>query len=189
MSDPDLLSTLPDAEFRSGMAEVVKHGVIADPQLFELCSRCKNATAPVLDEVIRRAVAVKVEFILADPYERGVRAALNYGHTVGHAVELVSGFQIRHGEAVAIGMVAEARLAERLSLAQKGLADEIAQTLVELGLPTEIPSDLPRDEVIRSMQVDKKKHAGIVRFSLPTRVGEVKTGIEIDDLNLIFTEG
>jgi len=90
---------------------------------------------------------------------------------------------------VAIGMVAEARLAERLSLATKGLAAGIAGALAGLGLPTQIPSELSRDAIINAMQLDKKKHAGKVRFALPVKIGQVKTGVEIEDLNMIFTEG
>ena len=127
-------------------------------------------------------MSVKIDFIQADPYEKGIRAALNLGHTIGHAVELVSGFTIRHGEAVSIGMVAEARLAERLSLADKGLSDTLARTLTGLGLPVEIPESLPRDEIIRAMRVDKKKAGGVVRFALPVKIGEVKVGVELKKL-------
>ncbi|MEJ5226106.1 MAG: bifunctional shikimate kinase/3-dehydroquinate synthase, partial [Anaerolineales bacterium] len=106
--NPSVLKTLPVAEFRSGLAEVVKHGVIGDPELFALCAQGWDAVQSHLDDVIQRAMAVKIRIVEADPYERGVRAALNLGHTVGHAVEAVSNFTIRHGEAVAIGMAAEA---------------------------------------------------------------------------------
>jgi len=110
---------------------------------------------------------------------------LNLGHTVGHAVELVSGFHLRHGEAVAIGMVVEARLAEKLYLASPGLSDRISHVLAGLGLPTEIPSDLPRPEIIRAMRVDKKKNAANIRFALPVDVGKVEL-VEIADLELVL---
>jgi len=189
LTDPDLLSTLPEVELHSGLGEVVKHGVIADEQLYDLCSNGYASVESNLEEIVQRAVAVKIHFIEVDPLEHGIRALLNFGHTLGHAVELVSGFHIRHGEAVAIGMVAEARLAERLSLATKGLAAGIAGALAGLGLPTQIPSELSRDAIINAMQLDKKKHAGKVRFALPVKIGQVKTGVEIEDLNMIFTEG
>jgi len=176
------LYTLPESELRSGLAEVVKHGVIADPELFEFCSHGMEKVRSNLGYVVRRGMSVKIDFIQADPYERGIRAALNLGHTIGHAVELVSGFTIRHGEAVSIGMVAEARLAERLSLADKGLANMLVRTLMGLGLPVEIPENLPRDEIIRAMRVDKKKAGGIVRFALPVKIGEVKVGVELQKL-------
>lgn len=176
------LDTLPESELRSGLAEVVKHGVIADPELFAFCSHGIEKVRANLGYVVRRGMSVKIDFIQADPYERGIRAALNLGHTIGHAVELVSGFAIRHGEAVSIGMVAEARLAERLSLADKGLSVTLARSLVGLGLPVEIPENLPRDEIIRAMRVDKKKAGGVVRFALPIKIGEVKVGIELKKL-------
>ena len=188
LADPDLLSTLPEVEFRSGLGEVVKHGIVADVELFDLCARGLDTVKNNLDQIVRRAIAVKIRIIAADPFEQGVRAALNLGHTVGHAVELASGFHIRHGEAVAIGMVVEARLAERLSLATKELSEQIASARKGLGLPIEIPHDLPREYILQSMKVDKKKHAHKVRFSLPIKIGEVKTDVEVDDLNLIFDE-
>ncbi len=189
ITDPAVLTTLPEEEFRAGLSEVVKHGVISDETLFSMCSEGIESVSSNLDEIVKRAVAVKVQYIRDDPFEQGRRAALNFGHTVGHAVELVSGFHLRHGEAVAIGMVAEARLAERLTLAQTGLSQEISATLIRLGLPTELPPGMPRDEMIGAMQMDKKKRAGKVRFALPVRLGEVKIGIEIQDLDKIFAEG
>jgi 3-dehydroquinate synthetase len=127
-------------------------------------------------------MGVKVRIIQEDPYEKGIRAALNLGHTVGHAVELVSGFKIRHGEAVSIGMVAEARLAERLTVADKGLSDALMKPLASLGLPVEIPEDLSPADIIRAMKMDKKKVSDVVRFALPVRIGEVKVGIEVENL-------
>jgi shikimate kinase / 3-dehydroquinate synthase len=188
LADPDLLSTLPEVEFRSGLGEVVKHGIVADVELFNLCAQGYDAVKANLDQIVRRAMAVKIRVIEADPFEQGVRAALNLGHTVGHAVELASGFHVRHGEAVAIGVVVEARLAERLSMAANGLSEQIASALTGLGLPTEIPYDLPRESILQSMKVDKKKHAHKVRFSLPIKIGLVKMDVEVDDLNLIFDE-
>jgi 3-dehydroquinate synthase len=186
--DPEVLSTLPERELRAGLAEVVKHGVIADPVLFDLCSRGWDVINKCLPEVVRRGMSVKVKIVEEDPFEEDYRAVLNFGHTVGHAVELVSRFNLLHGEAVAIGMVAEARFAESLSVADKGLSDKLAETLVELGLPIEIPNNLPRPEIIRAMKEDKKRSAGVVRFALPVQIGEVKVGIEVDNLNLVLEE-
>ena len=180
LADPQTLDTLPEAELRAGMAEVIKAGVIGDPELFELCAHGWDALHLNLGEVVRRAMAVKISVIEEDPYEKGRRAALNLGHTLGHAVELVSGFQLRHGEAVAIGMVAEARLAERLEIAEPGLADEIERVLRELGLPVEIPAELDRQAVLSAMQVDKKRLDGSVRFALPVRLGETRVGVNVD---------
>ena len=182
LADPDVLSTLPERELRAGMAEVVKHGVIADPELFNLCARGWDAVIGRLPEVVRRGMAVKVKVIEEDPYEKGVRAALNLGHTIGHAVEIVSGYSLLHGEAVAIGVVAEARLAERLTVADRGLSETLEETLLALGLPVEIPENLPRADIIRAMKMDKKKAAGVVRFALPVKIGEVKVGVEVANL-------
>jgi 3-dehydroquinate synthetase len=132
-------------------------------------------------------MAVKVRVIEEDPYEKGIRAALNLGHTIGHAVELVSGFSLLHGEAVAIGMVAEARLAERLTVAGPGLSDALVDALTSLGLPVEIPQDLDHRKIIQAMKVDKKKESGVVRFALPVKIGEVKVGVEVNDLQSVFS--
>ncbi|HVN15117.1 MAG TPA: 3-dehydroquinate synthase [Anaerolineales bacterium] len=188
LADPSFLLTLSDSELRSGMAEVVKHGIISDPELFDLCARGMGWVKDHLEEIVKRAMAVKIQIIEDDPYEKGFRAALNLGHTVGHAVESVSGFRLRHGECVAIGMVAEAKLAERLTVASKGLSERIAGTLSTLGLPIRIPKELPREELIRAMRVDKKKSAGVVRFALPVELGKVRVNVEVKDLELIFEE-
>jgi 3-dehydroquinate synthetase len=168
------------------MAEVVKHGIISDPALFALCAAGYEAVKNDLANLVRRAMAVKIRVIEVDPFERGIRAALNLGHTVGHALELVSGFRLRHGEAVSIGMVAEARLAEHLALTSGGLSERIAEVLQGLTLPVEIPPDLRRGDILKAMWVDKKKASGIVRFALPVTIGEVRTGVEVEDLNQVF---
>jgi len=185
LADPSLLLTLPEAELISGMAEVVKHGVISDPELFALCSRGLNWIKDNLEEVVKRAMAVKIKIIEEDPYEKGIRAALNLGHTVGHAVELVSKFNLRHGEAVAIGTVVEARYAERIGIASSGLADKIAETMFVLGLPIHVPDKMPREEIIRTMRVDKKKSAKAIRFALPVEIGKVEL-VEVNDLESVL---
>jgi len=179
--DPSLLDSLPEAELRNGLAEVVKHGVLADPDLFEWCERGWAALrASDWTPLVRRAAAVKVHYIQADPYEQGVRAALNLGHTVGHAIELVSDYRVRHGEAVAIGMAVETRLAEQMGLAERGLGERIAAALKGLGLPTRIPPEIDRAQLAPAMQRDKKKRDGKVHFALPERIGSVRTGIALD---------
>jgi len=181
LADPKLLETLPEAELISGMAEVVKHGIIFDSELFSLCARGLDWVKDNLEEVVKRAIAVKIKIIEDDPYEKGFRAALNLGHTIGHALELVSKFRLRHGEAVAIGMVAEAKLAERLMVASPGLSDAIARSLSAIGLPVNIPMDLPREEIIRALKMDKKKSKDVVRFALPVEIGKVEL-VDVTDL-------
>jgi 3-dehydroquinate synthase len=179
MVDPDVLETLPEVEMINGIAEVIKHGVIADPGLFKICGNLTDLED--IPDFVSRAMAVKVQVIEEDPYEKGIRAALNLGHTVGHGVELASNFQLRHGEAVAIGMMAEARMAKEIGLAETSLADKIAAVLQAVGLPTEIPPDLDRDEIAAAMTQDKKKAGGVVRFALPAAIGDVRVGVEIED--------
>jgi 3-dehydroquinate synthase len=193
LADPQLLDTLPQVEMRCGLAEAIKHAVIADAALFEygvLYRRCLRSWPTVFctddaqvdyDELVRRSMAVKIRVIQEDPLEKGRRAVLNFGHTIGHAVEAASGLQIRHGEAVSIGMVAETHLAERIGLAEKGLADKIGNLLNAVGLPIEVPRTLERQALIAAIGVDKKRQGGKVRFSLPVRIGEVNYGIEIEE--------
>jgi shikimate kinase / 3-dehydroquinate synthase len=128
---------------------------------------------------------VKIRVIEEDPYEKGFRAALNLGHTVGHAVELVSRFELRHGEAIAIGMVAEAKFAERIGVAKTGLGDEIAAVLAALRLPVQIPTEMPRAGILRAMRVDKKKNAASIRFALPVEIGKVEL-VDVTDLESVL---
>jgi 3-dehydroquinate synthetase len=186
LTDPGTLDTLPRDELRSGMAEVIKAGIIGDPSLFKSCAHGWSEIESNWGDIIRRAMAVKIKVIEADPYEGGLRAVLNLGHTVGHAVELVSNFELRHGEAVAIGMTAEARIAEKIGLAEPGLADQVEIVCSQFGLPVSIPDNLSRGAILNAMQVDKKRAAGKVRFSLPTRVGEVRPGVEIENLDSLL---
>jgi shikimate kinase/3-dehydroquinate synthase len=185
LADPHLLKTLPEAEFISGMAEVVKHGIIADPELFDLCAKGLECVKDTLELIVKRAMAVKIKIIEEDPYEKGFRAALNLGHTVGHAVELASKFKLRHGEAIAIGMAAEAKFAERIGVAKNGLSEEIASVLTRLGLPIRIPGELPRDKILDAMRVDKKKHAANIRFALPAEIGRVEL-VDVIDLESVL---
>ncbi len=184
-ADFDVLRTLPEVEVRCGLAEIIKSGVIGDAVLFERMRRGDMS----LEEGIRRAAAVKAGIVNADPFERGERATLNLGHTIGHGVEAASGYELKHGEAVAIGMAAEARLAERMGLAEAGLADEIVACLKGAGLPVRAPG-MDVEAVRRLMNSDKKKAHGKLKFALPRRVGEVEWGIEVeeDDLATVLRE-
>ncbi len=187
LADVEFLKTLPEAELISGMAEVVKHGIISDPELFSMCGRGLDWVKDHLEEIVKRAMAVKIKVIEEDPYEKGFRAELNLGHTVGHAVELVSKFNLRHGEAVSIGMVAEARYAEKISVAAHGLSDAVAESLSALGLLVRIPENLPREEIVRTMRVDKKKNSRSIRFALPIEIGKVEL-VDVTDLEAVLEE-
>jgi 3-dehydroquinate synthetase len=147
-----------------------------------------DAVTADLDAVARQGMAVKVKVIEVDPYEKGVRQALNLGHTVGHGVELASAFRLSHGEAVAIGTVVEAKIARRLGLAEDGLAQTISGVLESLGLPVKVPPELDPARIIAAMQMDKKRAAGKVTFALPERIGAVRVGVEVPGWQEIIFE-
>ncbi len=178
-ADPDVLSSLPERELHNGLAEVVKAGLVGDPILFEACRVGVGLGKERRPEIIRRAAAVKARLVQEDPFEQGPRAALNAGHTVGHALEVLSKYELSHGEAVSMGLVAEARLAEAGGLAPAGLVEQIAEALSASDLPVTIPAEVPLEGLVSAMQMDKKKAGGKLVFSLPAGIGEVLTGIAI----------
>jgi len=181
-ADLDTLDTLPQAEFRAGMAEVVKAGIIGDAHLIEQLEQAGFWERPdSREDIIGRAIAVKVNIVQIDPYERsGERAKLNLGHTIGHGIEAASGFAFRHGEAVAIGMVAEGQVAERIGLAESGLSNRIEQLLRCIGLPVRASGMSPA-AIRAAMSTDKKKQDRRLKFALPKCIGEVVSGISVDD--------
>ena len=172
--DPAVLDTLPEEEIRSGWAEIIKHGIIADPQLFNrLEAQPKLRPSPTtLIEIIAAAIQVKVDVVEEDPYERGRRRSLNLGHTFGHALEVLSDYQLRHGYAVAMGIVVAARVAEAMGLCQPGLPERVETLLRAFGLPTRVPPFRP-GEIWQAMAMDKKKCGSQLRFVLPRGFGDV----------------
>src|SRR5216110_2021559 len=177
VADLDLLRTLPAPQLAAGIAEAVKHGAIADADYFAFLEREHDAVTTrqpdALERLVRRSVEIKADVVAADEREAGRRAILNFGHTVAHAVEATVKFAVLHGEAVAIGMAHEARLAERLGIAAAGTADRIGRLLARYGLPLELPESATADELLATMQLDKKARAGTVRFALPETVGRM----------------
>jgi len=175
VADLDTLATLPPLQLAAGMAEALKHGVIADADYFASLERDAGAIKAkdpgALERVVTRSVEIKAHIVAQDEREAGVRAVLNFGHTVGHAIEATTKFEVLHGEAVAIGMVYEARLGERLGVTARGTAERLERALVAYGLPTELPSGPSAADVLAAMQVDKKARAGAVRFALPQAIG------------------
>lgn len=175
VSDPELLTTLPRREVLSGLAEVVKHGVIADRDLFEYIEERSrelvDADPDALTHVVRRSVAMKARLVELDERDtEGPRAVLNYGHTVGHALENLTEHHLRHGEAVALGMEAAAAISEKLSLFTRGESERQTRLLEALGLSLEPPAvDVGR--MVEVMRRDKKTEEGAIRFVLPTGIG------------------
>jgi 3-dehydroquinate synthase len=176
--DTGLLSTLPRRELRSGLAEVVKYGVISDAMLYKgvevEAEKLLSADTDTLRWVVARCVAAKARYVETDELDdKGIRAALNYGHTLGHAVETLSWHSIRHGEAVAMGMIAASRVAVNLGLLKKTDLERQISLLEVLGLPVESPYGV--DEVIPLMRRDKKADHGSIRLVLPTGIGSEPT--------------
>jgi 3-dehydroquinate synthase len=175
VADLEVLGSLPAPELAAGMAEAVKHGVIADAAYFGFLEGAAEALlgrdAGALERAVARSVEIKAEVVSADEREAGRRAILNFGHTVGHAVEAAANFTLLHGEAVAIGMACEARLAENLKLAQPGTAARLREVLRRFHLPLARPPRATVDELMRAMHLDKKTRAGTVRFALPSAIG------------------
>jgi 3-dehydroquinate synthase len=179
LADTAVLATLPDREYRSGLAEVVKYGVILDAQFFayleEHIAELNERDSAVLRHVIARSCRLKADVVEADEREEtGQRAVLNYGHTFCHALEAATGYgEFLHGEAVSIGMLCASRLAERLG--RIAAADTALQfeLLAALGLPTGMP-DVDPEAMLAAMRHDKKVAAGKLRFVLPSRIGAVE---------------
>jgi 3-dehydroquinate synthase len=176
LTDPDLLATLPAAELRQGFAEAVKHGAIADAAHLEWIAAHAAALAAAepaaLDDLVRTSVAIKAAVVGRDPWERGERASLNAGHTIAHALERCSGFAIPHGDAVAIGLVVEARAGEAAAITRPGTADALARVLLRLGLPVR-PPGLATAEVLAATRTDKKGRSGTPRYALLRRPGAI----------------
>ncbi len=187
------LKTLAEREFRAGLAEVIKHALIMDTGLYHLLTsriqEVKDRDPAVLDEVVLQACAVKLRIVEKDEREQGLRAILNYGHTIGHALEAESGYGVfRHGEAVAIGMAGAALLSEALGYCPAGIYGETVAILERYGLPVTIPREYPPAEALyRRMLLDKKVRQKKVRFVLPRGIGEVLITEEAPETAVIDT--
>ena len=173
--DPELLDTLPREHLRAGLAEAVKHGAIADDEYLAWIEDSADALlagdTATMAQLILRSVEIKAEVVARDERETGPRMTLNFGHTIGHAVELASEYRLLHGEAVSIGMVAEALAGERAGITARGTADRLRRILARFGLPTSIPMELSADAVVASTRSDKKGRLGRTEYALVARVG------------------
>jgi 3-dehydroquinate synthase len=182
--DPYVLDTLPLAELRSGFAEAIKHGAIADAGYFEFLR--ENAPAILRDgsdaagagrdvsllaHVIQESVRIKAGVVTADEREKGERKSLNFGHTIGHAIELLSGFTLRHGEAVALGMILESEAAERAGITEPGTTAQVTAAVERAGLPTRRPAGASAAQILDVMLGDKKTVTGWIEYAVPARIG------------------
>jgi 3-dehydroquinate synthase len=177
LADPRALATLPERDYRGGMAEAVKHGLISDAEYFGWMEHEAEALLrrdeAALTHLVRRSVEIKADVVSGDEREGGRRAILNAGHTVAHALEQVSAYAVPHGEAVALGLVAECALAEALGVAPAGLGTRVARLLARFGLPVRLAAPLDEDALMRAMAADKKNRGARVRFALPRALGSM----------------
>ncbi|MBI2842336.1 MAG: 3-dehydroquinate synthase [Armatimonadetes bacterium] len=177
--DPDVLATLPRREMAGGLAELIKYGIIFDRELFEFLQShiedIHRLDRDVLEAAISRSCEIKAMVVTQDEKESGLRAILNYGHTVGHGIEAATGFaKYSHGEAVSIGMVTAALISEAAGRAPGGIARQIADMLAAAELPVAPDCELDLDAVIRAMSYDKKSAFGNLMFVLPVQIGKVE---------------
>jgi 3-dehydroquinate synthase len=196
--DTTLLETLPDREYRAGLAEVVKYGVILDAPFFEYLEThladLNRRLPEVLRHVVARSCRLKADVVEHDEFERtGLRAVLNYGHTFAHAFEALCGYgELLHGEAVSIGMVYASRLADRLGRIPAALTARQERLLKQLSLPVRLPhpTALPIESLMARMQLDKKTVGGQLRFVLPSRLGHVELvdGIPSAEVTAVLAE-
>jgi 3-dehydroquinate synthase len=193
LADVEVIATLSVPHRRAGLAEALKHGIICDAayldSLHASLAAIINGDADATLDAVSRSVEIKAEVVREDPREKGRRKTLNFGHTIGHAIELVSDFALLHGECVAIGMVLEARLAEQLGVADAGTASQIERIVGAAMLPTELPRAMDVSAVVAATHRDKKARAGAVEYALPCRVGEMADNgmtwsIPVDDTSV-----
>ncbi|MES2178420.1 MAG: 3-dehydroquinate synthase [Gemmatimonadota bacterium] len=188
--DVEMIATLSLPQRRSGLAEAIKHGAIADERYFRdidtTLEALQSADADATLDLVSRSVQIKADVVRGDAREQGKRKILNFGHTLGHAIEHACGYSLLHGECVAIGMVLEATLAERLGVAVEGTATELERVLRRASLPIRRPSSLAPAAVLDATRLDKKARAGSVEYALPTRIGamaaqEAGWAMRVDD--------
>ena len=189
--DPSTLSTLPAREFRAAMAEVIKYGVIRMPELFEFLERQTKLNSyrrfdeAALFHAIEQSARCKADVVMQDEKEGGLRAILNYGHTVGHAIESATHYRkYRHGEGVALGMEAAARIAANLGWWGRENVERQRELMLRCGLPVILPEDLDLSKVVNLTHSDKKVKSGQVRFILPKRIGDVEITSSVSDRDI-----
>ena len=180
LADTELSATLPRRERSQGLAEAVKHGAILDAEYFEwIDAHVESLLDGDPDDtatLVARSVQLKARVVSEDEREAGLRQVLNFGHTLGHALEAESDFRMPHGSAVALGMVLEARLGERLGVTPPGVADRLAGTLTKLALPTSLLDSPDPENLLRLVSRDKKARHGVSRYVLLSGLGEVDSG-------------
>lgn len=174
-ADVNFLDTLPDREFCNGLAEMIKYGIIEDENLFrwleEDMDAVKSRDSALLLKIIETCCRIKKSIVEIDEGEHGLRRILNFGHTLGHALEAASEYKLSHGEGVALGMIAAARLSTRMNYLPDDESDRVKSVIAKAGLPTAIDAAFTTDEVIRRFRADKKKKDDVIHFVLIKKIG------------------
>ncbi len=184
-SDLSYLSTLPQAEFNNGLAEIIKYGIIDDEKMFHLLEdnldQVKSKDPVLMLKLVESCCRIKKSIVEIDEKEQGLRRILNYGHTLGHALEAESNFEISHGGAVALGMIAAARISENSGYLESDSRKRIENLIIASGLPSHIPKNLATDRIISRLKMDKKKEGNVIHFVLLKKIGMPFVNGGIDD--------
>lgn len=184
-ADLNYLTTLPDAEFNNGLAEIIKYAIIDDEKMFRLLEdnldQVKSKDPVLLLKIVETCCRIKKSIVEIDEKEQGLRRILNYGHTLGHALEAESNFAISHGEAVALGMIAAARISENSGYLESDSRKRIENLIIDSGLPCRIPQNLATDGIISRLKMDKKKEGNVIHFVLLKKIGMPFVNGGIDD--------
>lgn len=178
--DVSTLDTLPGKEMQEGMAEVIKYGVIYDSELFSIIEESiddiYNRDMDILTEIIERSCRIKAQVVEQDEKETDLRKILNYGHTIGHAIENISSYRLSHGRAISIGMILEGMISVKLGYLGSGSAARIKKLIEKAGLPTQLTEKIDPEMVINTMKLDKKSRKGAIEMALPSDTGSMKRG-------------
>jgi 3-dehydroquinate synthase len=184
--DPSVLGSLPPREFQNGLAEGIKSAIVGDRELFQVLEACHDTISDrepdAIEDMVCRCCRIKTGVVMADERDTGVRRILNFGHTVGHAIEAYTNYRVAHGMAVSMGMAAEAVLSTRMGVLATEDTQRILTLLQTYGLPTRIPKGHDADTLIRLMGSDKKAENGRIAMVLPTTIGDamVSQGVPVD---------
>ncbi len=183
LTDPKLLSTLPEKEIRNGMAEIIKSAIISSLNFFE---ELEKTAIFFTNSIIKQAIKVKVNVVTEDPYEKGLREILNFGHTIGHAIESASNYKLSHGEAISIGIIGAFKIANKLNICSQENTKRVSNLLLKFGLPLQC-REVDITKAMDYMSADKKKRQGNLRFILPINIGEVTVVDKVDSSIVIET--
>jgi 3-dehydroquinate synthase len=192
IDDLDVLKTLPPREFSQGFAEIIKHAIIADPEMFTQLQKRQPQNTEDLEALIRQNIEIKARFVADDEQDlSGQRAVLNFGHTVGHAIERAGDYrQFFHGEAISLGIIAATRVSVKRAGLSQSDASEIEKLLSRYSLPVSLPDGFDRDKIIRAVTADKKFEQGQVRFVVSPAIGSahLSSDITLDDIREAIAE-